>query len=53
MMDHISWKSQWQIDKFDDPLGVIAKALQNGLSTEEATNLWSKEYLGNEVLRTT
>jgi hypothetical protein len=50
MMDHISWKSEWRIDKFDDPLGVIAKALQAGLSVKKAIEQYGAEYLGAELM---
>ena len=49
MMEKISWRSEWRIDRFHDPSGLIAKALQSGLSLEEATQQWKNEHLGGEV----
>ena len=47
--ERISWKTEWRIDRFKDPTGIIGKALQAGMSLQEAVERWSKEYIGSEV----
>ena len=49
VMDMIGWKAEWRIDKFKDQTGEIAKALQNGMSIEEAIEKFGN-YLGYEKM---
>lgn len=47
--ERIAWIAEWRIDRFRDPLGVIARALQAGLSMEEAVKRFREEYIGSAV----
>ncbi len=47
-MDKISWKAKWRIDKFKDPEGEIANALQAGMSTVSAMHLYAEAFLCTE-----
>src|SRR4030042_3857601 len=47
-MDKISWKAKWRIDKFKDPKGEIANALQAGMSTANATGLYAEAFICTE-----
>jgi hypothetical protein len=44
--DEIGWKAQWRIDKFRDPTGDVAQALQRGLPMTKALKLHGDAYLG-------
>jgi uncharacterized cupin superfamily protein len=46
--DKIGWKTHWRIDKFRDPDDKIAKALQGGMPTAEALQLFKDAFVGNE-----
>ena len=45
-MDEIGWKTRWRIDKFLDPTGEVAQALQRGLTMMKALKLYGEAYLG-------
>ena len=47
-MDKISWKAKWRIDKFKDPKGEIANALQAGMSTANAMRLYAEAFICTE-----
>jgi hypothetical protein len=49
-IDKIGWKAQWRIDKFRDPTGEVAQALQRGLTIMEALKLYGEAYLGKVEL---
>lgn len=46
--DKVAWKSSWQITKFADPTGKIAKALQEGLEVETAKAAFANVFVGTE-----
>ncbi len=46
--EKIGFKSAWRIDKFRDPKGEIAKALQAGISIEEAVEKFKQAVIGAE-----
>jgi hypothetical protein len=46
--DKIAWKAKWRIDKFQDPTGEVAGALQAGLSTEQAIGLYGQAFICTE-----
>jgi hypothetical protein len=46
--EKIAWKAKWRIDKFQDLNGEVAKALQAGLSSQEAVNLYGDVFVGTE-----
>ncbi|MCW3994589.1 MAG: hypothetical protein NWE98_00360 [Candidatus Bathyarchaeota archaeon] len=46
--EKIGWKANWQIYKFQDPKGQIAKEMQNGLPTEEALHRHGEAFIGLE-----
>jgi hypothetical protein len=48
--DRIGWNAKWQIDKFQDPTGNIAAALQGGLPTQAAQYYFADEYLCSETI---
>jgi hypothetical protein len=43
--ERIGWKAKWRIDRFKDPMGEISKALQLGMSMEEAIRKYGQQYL--------
>lgn len=47
-MDKISWKAKWRIDKFKDPEGEIANALQAGMSMANAVRLYAEAFICTE-----
>ena len=52
MMDikeKIGFKTEWRIDRFRDPYDAIARALEEGISIEEATARAGMNFLGCEV----
>ncbi len=46
--ERIAWKAKWRIDKFQDSTSEVAKALQAGLPTETAVNLYGDVFVGTE-----
>jgi len=48
VIEKISWKAKWRIDKFCDPEDEIARALQAGMSMIEARRLFGAAYVGKE-----
>ena len=44
-MDEVNWKARWRMDKFKDPKGEIANALQAGMSTADAMGLYAKAFI--------
>lgn len=42
-------KTEWRIDKFNDPNNFIAEALQKSVTLEEAIMLAGEDYLGSET----
>jgi hypothetical protein len=48
--DRVSWKAYWKIDKFRDPTGEVAKAMQAGLSRSEALNLFAEAFIATEEI---
>jgi hypothetical protein len=47
-MDKVSWKAKWRIDKFKDPKGEIASALQVGMPVAKAISLYAKAFICTE-----
>jgi hypothetical protein len=47
-MDKVSWKAKWQIDKFKDPKGEIASALQAGMPVAKAISLYAQAFICTE-----
>jgi len=48
--DRIGWNAKWQIDKFHDPTGTVAAALQEGLPTAAAQYYFADAYLTSETI---
>ena len=46
--DKIGWNAKWRIDKFHDPTGQIAKAMQAGMSLEHALDVYGQEFIGTD-----
>jgi hypothetical protein len=51
MLEKIRWKAQWRIDKFKDPTGEVARALQNGMSIAEAKKRFSKQFIKTDLMK--
>lgn len=48
--EKICWKAKWQIDKFNDPAGEVAFALQAGLPLATATRIFKSAFLESEQI---
>jgi hypothetical protein len=48
--DRINWNAKWQINKFHDPAGTVAAALQKGLPTAAAQYNFAEAYLCSETI---
>ncbi|MBN1244782.1 hypothetical protein JXA31_04235 [Candidatus Bathyarchaeota archaeon] len=46
--DKVCWEARWRIDKFRDPTGEIARALQASLPIAEALQRYKDAFLGTE-----
>ncbi|MGA8903701.1 MAG: hypothetical protein WB661_01690 [Candidatus Bathyarchaeia archaeon] len=44
--DKAHWQPVWDIDKFLDPTGQVAKLSQRGMSIARLNRMFSKQYLG-------
>jgi len=49
-MERLTHKTDWTIWKFKDPDGKIARALQSGMSMEEALRVFSDSFKGKEEM---
>jgi hypothetical protein len=47
--EKFGFKTEWRIDRFKDPSDLIAKALEKGISLEEAIAEASENFLGSDV----
>lgn len=47
--EKIGFKTEWRIDKFKDPSDSIARALERGMSLEEAIAREGENFLGSEI----
>jgi hypothetical protein len=48
LFEKLGWKAEWRIDKFKDPKGEVAKALQAGMSLAMARRIFAREYIVTE-----
>lgn len=46
--DNVCWIAKWQIDKFQDQTGEIAKALKAGMYAKEAQDRFGAAFMGSE-----
>jgi hypothetical protein len=51
VIEGLKWKMEWRIDKFKDPTNKIAKALQRGMSIEEAKRAFPGAFIRTERLK--
>jgi hypothetical protein len=51
VIEGLKWKMEWRIDKFKDPTNRIAKALQKGMSIEEAKRAFPGAFIKTERLK--
>ena len=51
VLENLKWKTEWRIDKFKDPTNKIAKALQRGMSIEEAKRAFPGAFIRTERLK--
>jgi hypothetical protein len=49
--DKVSWTAKWRINKFSDPKGEIAKAMQNGMLSQTALNRFGDALLCTETFQ--
>ncbi len=47
-LDKIGWKTNWQINKFHDPSGLIERELQNGVSLKEVLCRYGEAFICSE-----
>jgi len=47
--ENVRFKTEWRIDKFKDSKGIIAKALNGGISVEEAVVQADENFFGSEI----
>jgi hypothetical protein len=46
--DKIGWSARWRIDKFIDPTGQVAQAMQRGIPTQQALNNYLDRFMDTE-----
>jgi hypothetical protein len=51
VIEGLKWKMQWRIDKFKDPTGEVAKALQGGMSVAEAQKVFPGAFIKTDRLK--
>jgi len=51
VIEGLKWKMQWRIDKFKDPTGEVAKALQAGMSVAEARKVFPGAFIKTDRLK--
>ena len=51
MQEHANWQPVWDIDKFLDPTGQVAKLSQRGMSIAHLNRMFSKQYLGRTHIK--
>ncbi len=51
LKDALNWHPVWDIDKFLDPTGQVAKLSQRGMSIARLNRMFTKQYLGRSTFK--
>ncbi len=51
LKDAFNWQPVWELDKFLDPTGQVAKLSQRGMTIARLNRMFTKQYLGRSTFR--
>jgi len=51
LRDFGTWQTTWEINKFEDPTGIIARLAKKGLSIKILKTLFPKNFIGRSVMK--